>query len=236
MPQPTLLSSSEVLLWVSHHYSLSASDVQKQIYLQEQRAAYSVIGKDFFDTLLVAKQDYSNEPDWIPGNTYNVSDKVWRLGLVYECVTNGTTSDPNGGEGWALAVKFNSACLDGIWENGLANFLSNIIFAASVNSVAYKFAPGGIVQINAQDAQQAATDRAQAVATKFREDADAWWELATRYAIDRNDTCNGDFDEFLPVKKHIACTLEGQQAQLGRAKPRYIFMGNNYIHPNNGQW
>jgi hypothetical protein len=236
MPQQTLLSSSEVLLYVSHHYSLSASDVQKQIYLQERRAAYSVIGKDFFDTLLVAKQDYSNEPDWIPGNTYNVSDKVWRLGLVYECTANGTTSDPNGGEGWAYAVKFNSGCLDGLWDNGLANFLSNIIFAASVNSVAYKFAPGGIVQINAQDAQQAATDRAQAVATKFREDADAWWELATRYAIDRNDNCNGAFNEFLPVKKHIACTLEGQQAQLSRAKPRYIFMGNNYIHPNNGQW
>jgi hypothetical protein len=236
MPQQTLLSSSEVLLYVSHHYSLSASDVQKQIYLQEQRAAYSVIGKDFFASLLSWAADYSTEPDWIPGSTYNIGDLVWRLGLVYECTANGTTSDPNGGAGWQLANKFNAPCVQGLWDNGLANFLSNIIFAASVNSVAYKFAPGGIVQINAQDAQQAATDRAQAVATKFREDADAWWELATRYAIENNDTCNGDFDEFLPVKKHIACTLEGQQAQLGRAKPRYIFMGNNYIHPNNGQW
>ena len=236
MPQTTLLSSSDVLLYVSHHYSLSASDVQKQIYLQEQRAAYTVIGKDFFTLLLGDANTYIGYPDWVPGTLYGTGVVVWRLGLPYQSLASNNDSDPNGSNLWRIADKFFTACYQSLWDNGLANFLSNIIFAASVNSVAYKFAPGGIVQINAQDAQQAATDRAQAVATKFREDADAWWDLATRYAIENNDACNGAFDEFLPVKKHIACTLEGQQAQLGRAKPRYVFMGNNYIHPNDLKW
>lgn len=235
MPQPTLLSSSEALYYVSHHYSLSASDVQKQIYLQERRAAQTVIGADFFVLLLADAVDYSAVADWVPG-TYNAGQFVRRQGLVYECTANGTTSDPNGGLGWQLAEKFATACYNALWDNGLANFLSNIIFAASCNSIAYKVAPGGIVQINAQDAQQAAIQTAQTVATKYREDANSWWELAAQYAIDNNTTCNGAFDEFLPVKKHIACTANGQTAQLGRARNRYIFMGNSFNHPNNANW
>ena len=235
MPQTTLLSSSEALYYVSHHYSLSASDVQKQIFLQERRAAQTVIGADFFALLLADAVDYSAVADWVPG-TYNAGQFVRRQGLVYECTANGTTSDPNGGLGWQLAEKFTTACYNALWDNGLANFLSNIIFAASCNSIAYKVAPGGIVQINAQDAQQAAIQTAQTVATKYREDANSWWELASQYAIDNNETCNGAYNDFLPVKKHIACTANGQTAQLGRARNRYLFMGNNFNHPNNANW
>lgn len=235
MPQPTLLSSSECLYYVSHHYSLSASDVQKQIFLQERRAAQTVIGADFFALLLADVYDYTGTPEWVPG-TYSFNQFVIRFGLVYRSLANGNTSDPNGSQTWVLAKKFDTNCYNDLWDNGLANFLSNIIFAASCNSIAYKVAPGGIVQINAQDAQQAAIQTAQTVATKYREDANSWWELAAQYAIDNNTTCNGAFDEFLPVKKHIACTANGQTAQLGRARNRYFFVGNSFNHPNNANW
>lgn len=239
MPQQTLLSSSEVLYYASHHYSLSASDVQKQIYLQERKAAATVIGRDFFTLLLNDLVDYSTEPEWSPG-TYNTGDYVWRLGLTYVCLDNGITTDPNGGLGWALADKFAMACYNFLWNEGLANFLSNIIMAASANSIAYKVAPGGIVQINAQDAQQAATDRAQAVAEKFRTDANEWWELAVQFARENNATgepCEGAFAEFLPVKQWISCSTEDERRRLlGRARQQYIIMGNNYVHPNDLRW
>jgi hypothetical protein len=234
-----LLSSNEVLYYASHHYSLSASDVQKQIELQEKKAGRNVIGWDFFWLLYYDLIDWSGVADWVPG-TYNVSDDVRRLGLVYTCTQNGTTSDPNGGEGWRLANKFSTPCYEGLWINGLAQFLSNVIMAASCNSIAYKVAPGGIVQINAQDANQAATDRAQAVADKFRTDADEWWKLAVAFAMDEvktPDYCNpGQLDEFLPIKQyHLTCEAANRDG-LGRARNSVIFMGNNYNHPNNATW
>jgi hypothetical protein len=238
MPQPTLLSSSEVLYYASHHYSLSASDVQKQIYLQERKAAATVIGRDFFALLLADTIDYSAVIDWSPG-MYFFGTLVRRLGLVYEVVDASTSTDPNGGTGWAIAQKFSDPCYNSLWEEGLANFLSNIIMAASCNSIAYKVAPGGIVQINAQDAQQAATDRAQAVAEKFRTDANEWWELAVQFARENNakgENCEDVFAEFLPVKQWISCTAEERRNMLGRARQQYLIMGNNYIHPNDLQW
>lgn len=239
MPQQTLLSSSEVLYYASHHYSLSASDVQKQIYLQERKAAATVIGRDFFALLIADQIGYLNEPNWSPG-TYNTGDQVWRLGLVYECVTNNVTTDPNGGLGWTLAPKFSTTCYQQLWDEGFAAFLSNIIMAASCNSIAYKVAPGGIVQINAQDAQQAATDRAQAVAEKFRTDANEWWELAVQFARENNavgESCENEFAEFLPVKQWISCNTEEERRRLlGRARQQYMIMGNNYVHPNDLRW
>lgn len=239
MPQQTLLSSSEVLYYASHHYSLSASDVQKQIYLQERKAAATVIGRDFFALLLADIDPYPSVFDWVPG-TYVIGTIVRRLGLIYIAVDNNVTTDPNGGVGWALAPKFNTACYNLLWDEGLAAFLSNIIMAASCNSIAYKVAPGGIVQINAQDAQQAATDRAQAVAEKFRTDANEWWELAVQFARENNATgepCEGAFAEFLPVKQWISCSTEDERRRLlGRARQQYVIMGNNYVHPNDLRW
>jgi hypothetical protein len=234
-----LLSSNEVLYYASHHYSLSASDVQKQILLQEQKAARNVIGWDFYQALLADLVDYSAAPDWAAG-TYNIGDLVWRLGLVYQCTATTTNTDPNGGAGWSLAPKFASACYNGLWGAGLAYFLSNVIMAASCNSIAYKVAPGGIVQINAADANQAATDRAQAVADKFRTDADEWWKLAVSWAIDEvkdpNLCAAGTLDDFLPVKKYNTDCQNREREGLQRARNTYIFMGNNYNHPNNGRW
>jgi hypothetical protein len=239
MPQQTLLSSSEVLYYASHHYSLSASDVQKQIYLQERKAAAGSIGRDFFTLLLSDKNDYIGFPDWAPGTWYQ-GDVVWRLGLAYQVQTTDTTQDPNGGSDWALAPKFFTACYQSLWDEGLAAFLSNIIMAASANSIAYKVAPGGIVQINAQDAQQAATDRTQAVAEKFRTDANEWWELAVQFARENNavgESCEGEFAEFLPVKQWISCSTEDERRRLlGRARQQYMIMGNNYVHPNDLRW
>lgn len=239
MPQQTLLSSSEVLYYASHHYSLSASDVQKQIYLQERKAAATVIGRDFFALLLAGVVDYSAVPDWSPG-TYFLGNLVRRLGLIYQVSDAATSTDPNGGTGWVLAPKFTTGCYNSIWEEGLAAFLSNVIMAASCNSIAYKVAPGGIVQINAQDAQQAATDRAQAVAEKFRTDANEWWELAVQFARENNavgESCEGEFSEFLPVKQWISCSTEEERRRLlGRARQQYVIMGNNYVHPNDLRW
>lgn len=238
MPQQTLLSSSEVLYYASHHYSLSASDVQKQIYLQERKAAAGSIGRDFFGLLLADLVDYSAVPEWSPG-TYFLGNLVRRLGLIYEVADAATSTDPNGGVGWALAPKFNTACYNLLWDEGLAAFLSNIIMAASCNSIAYKVAPGGIVQINAQDAQQAATDRAQAVAEKFRADAEEWWKLAVQFARENNaigEGCEGIFAEFLPVKQWTECTEAERRNMLGRARQNYLIVGNNYIHPNDLPW
>jgi hypothetical protein len=234
-----LLSSNEVLYYASHHYSLSASDVQKQILLQELKAARNVIGWDFYLFLNNNMVDYSTEPDWAAG-TYNSGDLVWRLGLVYVCTANGTTTDPNGGAGWSLAPKFNQYCLNALWNQGLAYFLANVIMAASCNSIAYKVAPGGIVQINAADANQAATDRAQAVADKFRTDADEWWKLAVAWAIEEvkdPQFCTlSQLDDFLPVKKYNTDCENRNREGLQRARNTYLFMGNNYNHPNNATW
>jgi hypothetical protein len=234
-----LLSSNEVLYYASHHYSLSASDVQKQIALQEQKAARASIGWDFYQSLLAGVTNYSLVPDWAPG-AYLSGSYVWRLGLVYLCTESGNTSDPNGGPGWVIAPKFGSSCYNGLWNAGLANFLANVIMAASCNSIAYKVAPGGIVQINAQDANQAATDRAQAVADKFRTDADEWWKLAVAWAEDEvktpNDCAAGMLDDFLPVKQYRLTCEAANRDGLGRARGTVIFMGNNYNHPNNAAW
>jgi len=227
-----------VLYYASHHYSLSASDVQKQIYLQERKAAATAIGRDFFALLLADVVDYSAVIDWSPG-TYFLGSLVRRLVLIYEVADAATSTDPNGGVGWALEPKFNTACYNLLWDEGLAAFLSNIIMAASCNSIAYKVAPGGIVQINAQDAQQAATDRAQAVAEKFRTDDEEWWKLAVQFARENNavgEGCEGIFAEFLPVKQWTECTEAERRNMLGRARQNYLIVGNNYIHPNDLPW
>lgn len=102
-----------------------------------------------YDSLLADKADYSGDPEFVSGSTYNEGDVVSYQGVFYEALATTTALPVNSGA-WKFAAKFETAIYNELWVF-LGRYLACLAVKASVEPAATKMTGAGLVKTKGDD-------------------------------------------------------------------------------------
>lgn len=121
-----------------------------QIEIQERR---DCLGAGLYDSMLADLADYSGEPEFVSGSTYNPGDVVRYNGMYFEAEAV-TTDLPTNTATWKLAPKFQLDLYNQLWVF-LGRYLACLAIKASIEPNAVKMTGAGLVKMKGDDFEPA---------------------------------------------------------------------------------
>jgi len=193
------------------------------------------LGRDFYEAMKLDLVDITGKVAWNPSTTYAVDDIVDYFGFLLKSLVGSNTLNPcedAEGTSWQVLEKFQSECNQGIWENGMREYLACSIMASTLDHTTFPAGARGVTEWldDAANSRSASQGILSARKQKLISDATEWLEALKDYVyrehIDEESNC--DFSEMLFIK---GCTTT-----RGIHRPRRFHFLNSKRTQNRNLW
>lgn len=207
-----MITAGEVVKYSPESSKFPPGAVQPHIFRKERAFVRAFLGNDFYQLLLADLTDVSAMQAWSPNKSYSTGDVVDYFGMTLESLADANTVNPcedTDGASWASVQKFQSACYQSLWEQGMREHLAYTIMAASIDHTTFPAGARGLVEWvdDASGSRSASNFAFVARKNKLLADASEALENLKEYIYrehtDTESTC--DFSELLWLK---GCTTK----------------------------
>lgn len=145
----TLLTPKDVIQFTGVNINVTPCTF-RELYNIEFYEARKCIGYTFWQAMVAALADYSAEPEYEAGTTYNEDDVVKYQG-VYKIALQSTSAVPTVSTDWANAPRFTGSCAesyDDLFCTFLAPYLAHKVLAARLPYIWTQIRDTGVVTFN----------------------------------------------------------------------------------------
>lgn len=150
----TLLTPKDVIQYTGVNVNVTPCTF-RELYNIEFYEARKCLGFDFWQAMVAALADYSAEPEYVSGTTYNEDDIVKYQG-VYKIALQTTTAVPTVSTDWENAPLFTGDCAesyDGLFCDFIGPYLAHKALAKRLPYIWKQIRDVGVVEFNGQQFQ-----------------------------------------------------------------------------------
>lgn len=147
----TLLTPKDIIQYTGVNINITPCTF-RELYNIEFYEARKCIGYDFWQALVTALADYSAEPEYVSGTSYNEGDIVGYNG-VYKIALQATSAVPTVSTDWGNAPRFTGECADSydtLFCDFIGPYLAHKALADRLPYIWTQIRDTGVVNFNGQ--------------------------------------------------------------------------------------
>jgi hypothetical protein len=141
-----IITTAEVLTYSPAGAQYPTTHIDNRIKHVEMQVANDIWGctfADYLDTHLVV---VTGATEWESCKTYANDAYVTKNGITYQSTAAGNKKDPETLENWEVVQRFDTACLNELYENFMRPWLAYRIYAGTLEYTTNNTGAGGLVK------------------------------------------------------------------------------------------